>query len=463
MSSSFVEELEASVRRLRQRFVMLTTGLLAVTCLIALLAGLELSASLVAAIVLVGAVSVGSFVAAQAGYTEMAGGLFFGLLAVVDCALVASEGPTMIVPYLLLVLAVAPLATDTKRAMGISIVAAGGGTVATAFHAFSNDVDGALVQIVTQGVLLCLVAAVTLVFSGHNEGLRRDLIRRLQQIEVVVDRAQLVAAGDLQWEVDGSGELASTLQQMKKGLSDLVVGIQGASASVGAAAQQLAAMSVEQERVSRELAVGVDEILRTLTEFSDSSAQIADHTKQVASVASETVQANHLIDEQLRGLAVHTERIKDLLGTINAIANKSDLLALNASLEAVKAGEAGRGFALVAGQMQKLAESVVGSVEDIRSLTADINNASSASLGSSARAAQNAELTSTRASEISLITQQQRSATAAVVDAIQDIAEYTRQSAEASSEAAASVRELEALAASLSTLVDRFELGTPHG
>ena len=286
-----------------------------------------------------------------------------------------------------------------------------------------------------------------------------DALRvRLADIEVVLDRTQRVAVGDLAWEVDGDGAVQDTLRRMQAGLRDLVDRIQAAASSLSSAASQLASMAVEQQRGALELAGGVEEIQRTMSDFSASSTQIAEYTGQVAEVAGRTVQANHRIDEQLRGLAGHTDRIRDILSTINGIANKSDLLALNASLEAVKAGEAGRGFALVASQMQKLAESVVGSVDDVRALTADIQSASTASLGSSAQAAQNAEITSTRAEEISLITQQQRSATGAVAEAVEDIAEYTRQSAEASNEAAASIRELEGLALELQQLVRRFSL-----
>src|SRR5690606_16131120 len=69
---------------------------------------------------------------------------------------------------------------------------------------------------------------------------------------------------------------------------------------------------------------------------------------------------------QITALRRHTASIGELLQTIGEIANRSDLLALNGSLEATRAGEAGRGFSLVATEMRRLAERVTGTVEDVR-------------------------------------------------------------------------------------------------
>ena len=91
-------------------------------------------------------------------------------------------------------------------------------------------------------------------------------------------------------------------------------------------------------------------------------------------------QSAKTIGERIGELSTHSKQITDVLTLVEKIANKSEILALNAALEGTKAGEAGRGFSLVAQQMQRLAEQVMGSVKKIESLTTDVSQASGAAV-----------------------------------------------------------------------------------
>ena len=112
----------------------------------------------------------------------------------------------------------------------------------------------------------------------------------------------------------------------------------------------------------------------------NSAHQIASVSGTVLTNAEHTHSNSQLIAERITELAGHTQRISVFLDVIRDIANKTDLLALNAALEGTRAGEAGRGFSLVASQMQRLTVSVMDSVEDIKGLTADIREATSSSV-----------------------------------------------------------------------------------
>src|SRR5690606_9532325 len=122
------------------------------------------------------------------------------------------------------------------------------------------------------------------------------------------------------------------------------------------------------------------EISRTMDSLSESAAHVSEAVSGVLGNAEQTMETTDSMVERIESLSGHTGRISELLDTIRDIADKSDLLALNGSLEASRAGEGGRGFALVAAEMRRLAVRVTASVEDVKSLIADIRESSSATI-----------------------------------------------------------------------------------
>ena len=142
------------------------------------------------------------------------------------------------------------------------------------------------------------------------------------------------------------------------------------------------------------------------------------------------------VDDAIGKLSKRVERIGTVVEVIDEIADRSDLLALNAALEGAKAGEAGRGFSIVAAEMRRLAENVMESTKEIKNLITEIREsthaAKEASDGNKRMAAEGEKLggaamtsvagilsgiqeTSDAARVIHLATQQQRTATEQVV------------------------------------------------
>lgn len=134
----------------------------------------------------------------------------------------------------------------------------------------------------------------------------------------------------------------------------------------------------------------MDGVIRQMEELAAHAAQATTQIKSISAVTSvaqsmlenaeSTQRNNQIITERIGELVSRSQRIAEILEVIKDIANKSELLALNAALEGTKAGEAGRGFSLVANQMQRLAENVMGSVRDIKQLTVAIREATNASV-----------------------------------------------------------------------------------
>jgi methyl-accepting chemotaxis protein len=190
----------------------------------------------------------------------------------------------------------------------------------------------------------------------------------------------------------------------------------------------------------------------------ESARQISDTAQSVLRNAEQTQQNSRLMGERIAVLSSHTQRIAEILQVIKEIANKSDLLALNAALEGTKAGEAGRGFSLVANQMQRLAENVMDSVRNIKDLTNTITEATRATVLATEETTKLSSDTTRSARQIALIVNQQQAGTEQVTRAMEDVAHVARQTAAGGKEIVASTRDLTQLSERLRAIVDQFVL-----
>ncbi|MEZ4402370.1 MAG: methyl-accepting chemotaxis protein [Kofleriaceae bacterium] len=204
------------------------------------------------------------------------------------------------------------------------------------------------------------------------------------------------------------------------GLSSLLVlvlaitSILGATKPLKVAAGQLLDLSDdlvglarEQEASSAEESAAVEETRRSMTTLLASAEEIAGRSSEVLGNSERSV-------AQSREIAGKIERLSGLLHSIEQIADRTDLLALNAALEGTRAGEAGRGFALVADEMRRLAESVLETAATIRELMKEMHRASEEAVAAS-------QLGATSSEKIALLTQQQRQATEAVVASMDEM------------------------------------------
>jgi methyl-accepting chemotaxis protein len=236
-----------------------------------------------------------------------------------------------------------------------------------------------------------------------------------------------------------------------------------------------------------------------MEELKHASAQIAENAGSVARVAEETLGAARAgrgaigefiqamqqirsdgvaVADSITKLSKRVERIGTVVEVIDEIADRSDLLALNAALEGSRAGEAGKGFSIVAAEMRRLAENVMESTKEIKNLITEIREATAAAasvadaskeatesgekLGAVAAQAVEGILagvqeTSDAARVINLATQQQRTATEQVVASMAEIEDVTRQTTQASKQATGAAAELTQLAGRLAELIKRFK------
>ena len=291
--------------------------------------------------------------------------------------------------------------------------------------------------------------------------------------------------------LDGFGKVIDTLRTFVREINE-------AALRLSSSANEVLAASTQHESSSTEQAAAIHETTATMEELKHASAQIAENAGAVARVAEETlgsarsgrgaigefIQAmqqiradSSAVADSISKLSKRVERIGTVVEVIDEIADRSDLLALNAALEGSRAGEAGKGFSIVAAEMRRLAENVMDSTKEIKNLITEIREATAAAgvaaegsqrateqgerLGSVAAQAVEGILagvqeTSDAARVINLATQQQRTATEQVVASMAEIEDVTRQTTQASKQATGAAAELTQLAGRLAELIKRF-------
>lgn len=281
-----------------------------------------------------------------------------------------------------------------------------------------------------------------------------DLIAMMSDLSGAADA---IANGDLHVSVTRKGELPDAFRRMLVSLRSMVSEIRDASVSLGAAATEIFAATQEQEAAATSQSSAMEEISRTMDSLSESAAHVSDSVRGVLSNAERTLDNTDEMVGRIGQLSAHAGRIAEILDVIREIADRSDLLALNGSLEASRAGEGGQGFALVASEMRRLAERVTASVEDIKKLVTDIRDSGSSTVMATEESKRLAQETTEAARKITFVTQQQRSGTEQVSQSVKNIADVVTQAVSATSQTRTSAEGLKRQADRLSDVVKQFE------
>jgi methyl-accepting chemotaxis protein WspA len=256
------------------------------------------------------------------------------------------------------------------------------GQVATSFNQMAGAIEGALAQ-----------------EQATTASLKGD-------VDVLLSAVSLAAKGDFTGKItvsgnDAIGQLAAGLKLMLANLSKLLSGVQSAGILVNSSATEIAASAREQEATGVELAQTCVEILSTTKEISSNAALLLKTMEEVTAVADYTnstteraqgsltqvdktmlqmVNASDDISTKLASLSEKAARINTVLVTITRVADQTNLLSLNAAIEAESAGEAGRGFSVVATEIRRLADQTAVSTGDIEQMLKEMHESVSASV-----------------------------------------------------------------------------------
>ncbi len=352
-----------------------------------------------------------------------------------------------------------------------------------------------VVSLSLAGLLIGIVSAVFITRS-----ITGAISRMLTLIQEVAGNNLAIEDMEIRSE-DEIGQAGVALNKMKNSLREVVQSIAGTAEHVASASEEISSSATLQSQGAEtqkdqtaQVATAMQEMSSTVLQVSENSGKAAEASRKAAETArqggtivEETLNKMRTIAESVSNTAKKVEelgkssdQIGRIIGVIDDIADQTNLLALNAAIEAARAGEQGRGFAVVADEVRKLAERTTSATKEIAQMIQTVQSETKvavAAMEEGNRQVEEGVKTTAQAGDslkeiihmsenvgemithIATAATEQSSATEEINNNMEQIAKLVKESAEGAKQSAQACSDLSGLALDLQKLVGNFRLG----